>query len=160
MGDYSEVLQQMKKVIEDTVVNSTATSESILATIARRTIMTSEYTPQVGDRVRQPDWKDSNAVTVNAVGKNYFLASAAYPNGVETEGAFAIQRPWVKVAPPPTYPERWINVYPWLPVGRGLVESYFSKDLADENAGSRRIAVIHLASDGTVTLHPTKGHAS
>jgi len=149
VADYSEVLQQMKKVIEDAVASSTATSGSILATIARRTIMTSEYTPQVGDRVRQPSWGDSNAVTVNAVGKNYFLASAVYPNGVEAEGSFAIQRPWVKVEPPTTYPERWINVY-----SDGCGIESWSRTSADMEARWNRIAVIHLAKDGTLTLHP------
>ena len=117
------------------------------------------YIPQVGDRVRRSDWKDSDAITVTAVGEQVLLGKfkdsiSELPYGHDKD------YPWVKVEPPTTYPERWINVYPWLPVGRDLVESYFSKDLADENAGSRRIAVIHLASDGTVTLHPTKGHAS
>jgi hypothetical protein len=99
-------------------------------------------------------------ITVTAVGKECLLAIGNFPDGVEWEASFRINGNWVKVEPPPTYPERWINVYPWLPVGRDLVVSCLSRDLADQNAGSRRIAVIHLAADGTVTLHPTTGGAS
>jgi len=121
--------------------------------------VTAAYIPQIGDRVRLHCLPDGDAVTVTGVGEQMFLAKHKDSTS-ELTYRHGKDYPWVKVEPLPTYPERWINVYPWLPVGRDLVESYFSKNLADENAGSRRIAVIHLASDGTVTLHPTKGHAS
>lgn len=118
--------------------------------------MKNNYIPQVGDRVCRQNWPDSDVIVVTAIGKTRLLAVTT--DGYE--GSFGLDGNWIKVERPPTYPEQWINVYPWLPVGRDLVESYFSRDLADVNAGSRRIAVIHLASDGTVTLHPTTGGAS
>jgi hypothetical protein len=121
--------------------------------------ITNEYTPQVGDQVRRPNWTDIRAITVTAVGEQVFLGKVK-DSMTELTYRHGKDYPWVKVEPLPTYPERWINVYPWLPVGRDLVGSYLSRDLADQNAGSRRIAVIHLASDGTVTLHPTTGGAS
>jgi len=46
---------------------------------------------------------------------------------------WAAAHAWVEVAPPPTYPERWITV---------------------NTAFGDRIALIHLATDGTLTLHP------
>ncbi len=122
--------------------------------------MSGHYIPRVGDRVRRRDWSDSEAVIVTAVGEQVFLGRqpiSRHENAfLYGPGIFS----WIKVEPPVVYPEQWINVYPWLPVGRDLVGSYLSRDLADQNAGSRRIAVIHLATDGTVTLHPTTGGAS
>ncbi len=147
MGDYSEVLQQMKKVIEDAVESSTATSESILTTITRRTIMTSEYTPQVGDRVGRSDW-NGGAVTVTAIGRDMFLAYDDLTTH-KREMLFSLNYKWVKVEPPPTYPERWINVY-----SDGCGIESWSRTSADMEARWNRIAVIHLAKDGTLTLHP------
>ncbi len=117
--------------------------------------MSGHYIPQVGDRVRRPDWKDGDAITVTAVGERELLgkfhSELAYRYGKDY--------PWVKVEPPPTYPERWINVYS----GGGATDhfdAYSDRDRADRCTYSRRIAVIHLAADGTVTLHPTTGGAS
>ncbi len=54
---------------------------------------------------------------------------------------------WRRVPPAPSYPERWINVYPVNVYHPG----YVSRAEADEYAAERD-ALIHLASDGTVRL--------
>lgn len=57
----------------------------------------------------------------------------------------------------PVYPERWINVYPW-----GVSRNpRASRRLLDEIPLSfedcrERIAIIHLAKDGTLTLEEVK----
>ena len=62
------------------------------------------YIPQVGDRVRLPDWADSIApVTVTAVGATRFLA--VDPD--EGEESWDIDRNWVKVVQPPPIPDNW-----------------------------------------------------
>jgi len=112
------------------------------------------YIPQVGDRVRQPDEDDSDAVTVTAVGEQVFLGKYK-DSAFEYAFRYGDNRSWVKVEPLPTYPERWINVYS----GGGATDhfdAYSDRDRADRCTYSRRIAVIHLASDGTVTLHPVE----
>ena len=110
------------------------------------------YVPQVGDRVRLVDWSDSDAITVLAIGKTRFLGE--YPNGYE--GSISLKLDWVKVEPPTTYPEGWINVYPiWIDA-----TACVTRGEADSRAYLERIAVIHLAADGTVTLYPTTGGAS
>lgn len=110
------------------------------------------YVPQVGDRVRLVDWLDSDAVTVLAIGRTRFFAeySELY------EASFSLNLDWIKVEPPTTYPERWINVYSNWVDGTPC----FSRWQADIKSFPERIAVIHLAADGTVTLHPTTGGAS
>jgi hypothetical protein len=111
--------------------------------------MNNEYIPQVGDRVRLHCWPDGDAVTVTGVGEQMFLAK--HKDSIsELTCRHGKDYPWVKVEPPPTYPERWINVYS---DGCGIVESW-SRTSADMAARWNRIAVIHLAKDGTLTLHP------
>lgn len=60
-----------------------------------------------------------------------------------------------------TYPDRWINV---RQLGVGGCDHSYRLD-ADETAAkfpadNRRIAVIHLAADGTLTLYPCDERAS
>ena len=118
--------------------------------------MDSEYIPQVGDQVRRFVWSEGKVITVTAVGKECLLAIGNFPDGVEWEASFRINGDWIKVEPPPTYPERWINIYRlWVDATACLTRSE-----ADRKAYRERIAVIHLAADGTVTLHPTTGGAS
>jgi hypothetical protein len=118
--------------------------------------ITNEYTPQVGDLVRRTGWIDREAVTVTAVGEQVFLGR--YKSSLEYAFSYGKGYSWVKVEPPPTYPERWINVYPsWVDA---MAMACLTKSEADSRAYGNRIAVIHLATDGTVTLHPTTGGAS
>lgn len=116
--------------------------------------MSNDYTPQVGDRVRRPDWIDREAATVTAVGEQTFLAKHK-DSLVEYPYKYGEGYSWIKVEPPPTYPERWMNVYPsWVDA---MAMACLTKSEADSRAYGNRIAVIHLASDGTTTLHPTTG---
>jgi len=121
--------------------------------------MGTDYTPQVGDRVRRSDWKDSDAITVTAVGEQVLLGKSP---GSLSELAYLHGKdyPWVKVAPPLTYPEAWFNVYPsgvgrtWAT--RKRADDYALANSIDDVPGYARIAVIHLATDGTLTLHPVE----
>lgn len=110
--------------------------------------MTAAYVPQVGDRVRMRGWEPTVWVDVVAIERGFLF-------GFDQDGyaeAWSAAHGWVKVTPPPTYPERWINVYP-----DGLGDYRATKALADEkDPYGYRIAVIHLAADGTVTLHPVE----
>jgi hypothetical protein len=103
----------------------------------------SGYTPQVGDRVTQDSWPKDTFVTVTAVGEGRFLAR---PDGQSVELSYVLDWDWVKVPEPVVYPERWINVYP----------DYLTKARWSSMAAAERIAVIHLAADGTLTLHPVE----
>ena len=114
--------------------------------------MAGDYIPQVGDRVTRPDWSDSDHIVVTGIGKTRLLAVTT--DGYE--GSFGLDGNWIKVEPPSTYPERWINVYPSSVTGA----AYATVREADAWALSNRIAVIHLAADGTLTLHPTTGGPS
>ena len=109
----------------------------------------SNYTPQVGDRVtHRTRWAVGVYVTVTAVGRTQFLANDR--NGDESR--YYLEPAWVKVPEPVAYPERWINVYP-DDIGHGQG----NRHEADRDAvHDHRIAVIHLAADGTVTLHPVE----
>ena len=110
--------------------------------------MTAAYTPQIGDRL-----------VIDARGRGRWFEVAAidrgYLWGFDCDGfpaTFMADENWVKVTPPPTYPERWINVYPDYVLGGGWV----TRAAADLETHNDRIAVIHLAADGTVTLHPVE----
>ena len=123
--------------------------------------MKNNYIPQVGDRVRRPDWKDGDAITVTAVGEQELLGK------LHSELAYRYGKdyPWVKVEPPPTYPEAWINVYPHVVASsnhstRVAADNWALDHNTDDVPGYARIAVIHLAADGTLTLYPTTGGAS
>jgi hypothetical protein len=107
----------------------------------------SGYTPQVGDRVRLLPWSQP-WITVTAVGGHKFLATDK--SGIES--SYYIEANWLKVPEPVVYPERWINVY-----RRATSVGHYERLAADSNsAGLGRIAVIHLAADGTLTLHPVE----
>jgi hypothetical protein len=127
--------------------------------------MNNKYIPQVGDQVRWRGSLDNNTVTVTAVGRDNFLGVWTAPNSRETEVACSMDGNWIKVEPPPTYPEAWINVYPHVVASsnhstRVAADNWALDHNTDDVPGFARIAVIHLASDGTVTLHPTTGGAS
>jgi hypothetical protein len=66
-----------------------------------------------------------------------------------------------RVEPPVVYPEAWINVYPHVVAGsnhptRQKADDWALTNSTDDVPGFARIAVIHLATDGTVTLHPVE----
>jgi hypothetical protein len=50
----------------------------------------------------------------------------------------------------PVYPELWINVYP----GHLGAQWDNTRENADYCARPDRVGVVHLAADGTLTLHP------
>jgi hypothetical protein len=76
----------------------------------------------------------------------------ARPDTQSVEVSYVLDWYWVKVPDPPTYPERWINVYP-----DGIGAELRTREGVDGTPGSpNRIAVIHLAADGTLTLHPVE----
>ena len=106
----------------------------------------SGYTPQVGDRVTQATWPKDTFVTVTAVGEGQFLAR---PDGQSGELSYVLNWYWVKVPEPIAYPERWMNVTPY-----SVEWGHTDRASADYHAHPDRIAVIHLAADGTLTLHP------
>ena len=111
--------------------------------------MTATYIPQVGDRVRSMAWRVDSYVTITAVGCTQFLANDKDGN----EGRYYFGAGWVKVPEPVVHPERWMNVYPDHVMNAG----WRSRVDADADADADRIAVIHLAADGTYTLHPVEG---
>jgi hypothetical protein len=106
-----------------------------------------EFKP--GDRVRRlNEYKEWTQATVVAVGKQRLLVEYEWTDDVDgtvcaAESCWTIQGTELV----PVYPELWINVYT-----DGDVPT---RAKADEWAGTGRIAVIHLASDGTLTLEPT-----
>jgi hypothetical protein len=107
----------------------------------------SGYTPQVGDRVRWKGWGDGvEPLTVTAVGKRRWLAE----NKFGYESTYSFDSGWSKVSDPLVFPERWMNVYG----GDVMFVAHKSRRSADFEASTGRIAVIHLAADGTLTLHP------
>jgi len=110
----------------------------------------SGYTPQVGDRVTQGTWPKDTFVTVTAVGERRFLARRLQDQA--NEELYYLNWDWVKVPEPLTYPERWMNVYG----GDVMFVAHMSRRSADFEASTGRIAVIHLAADGTLTLHPVE----
>jgi hypothetical protein len=110
--------------------------------------VTAAYIPQVGDRVRTEAWPSNTYITVTAIGEYKLLAQSGDDH---YEASYHLDADWVKVTPPPTYPERWISVY-----SDGTGAGYSSRTTADNTAFGDRIALIHLATDGTLTLHPVE----
>jgi hypothetical protein len=109
----------------------------------------SGYTPQVGDRVRWKTWADFvPPLTITAVGNRRLLAEDQFGH----ESVHPFDPGWVKVPDPVVYPERWMNVYG----GDVMFVAHVSRRSADFEASTGRIAVIHLAADGTLTLHPVE----
>jgi hypothetical protein len=111
-------------------------------------VVTAAYVPQVGDRVRTEAWPSNTYITVTAVGEHKLLAQSGDDHH---EASYFLDADWVKVTPPPTYPERWANVYP-----NGIGSHWATRAMADFHDPGERIALIHLATDGTLTLHPVE----
>lgn len=96
----------------------------------------SEYEPQVGDRV---DW---------AGDKGAVLATHEESVWVLLDRGYAATARVVDLVKLPTFPERWINVYP-----NGVASEWFSREIADERNGrDDRLGVIHLHADGSLTM--------
>jgi hypothetical protein len=98
--------------------------------------------------VRLSHWLDGQYVTVTAIGREKLLVLG------ETAGEWssALSYDWLKVPEPVVYPERWMNVYSNYLMNAG----WWCRADADRGASAGRIAVIHLAADGTLTLHPVE----
>ena len=106
-----------------------------------------KYTPQVGDRVRLRGW-EPEWVQVIAIERGHLFGF----DDVDRPVHYVIGLDWVKVPEPVFYPDRWINVYT-----DGIGVHALTRERVDELAdGYNRIAVIHLAADGTLTLHPVE----
>ncbi len=106
------------------------------------------YVPKVGDKVRRSTWNQNEFVEVSAVGRTFFLGSGPFApdeDMYELSGArFGDLEPYVE---PVVYPELWMNVY------RDYISSWrTSRSEADSTASAGRVGVIHLASDGTLTM--------
>jgi hypothetical protein len=109
----------------------------------------SGYIPQVGDRVRHKTWTDAvPTLTITAVGEKRWLAKDDFGH----ESMYSFDSHWLKVPDPLVFPERWMNVYG----GDVMFVAHTSRRSADIEASTGRIAVIHLAADGTLTLHPVE----
>jgi hypothetical protein len=108
-----------------------------------------------GDRVRRlNEYKEWTQATVVAVGKQRLLVEYEWTDDVDlfvqtSESCWTIAGTELV----PVYPELWINVY-----RRGTSVGYGSRTVADAvvpiDADDLRTGVIHLASDGTLTLEP------
>jgi hypothetical protein len=109
--------------------------------------MTADYVPQVGDRVRMRGWGPERWLDVIAKNRGYFFGFAED----DEPSIWSAGHDWVKVIPPVVYPDRWANVYP-----DGIGSHWATRALADEKDHGDRIAVIHLAADGTLLLHPVE----
>lgn len=105
--------------------------------------MSAAYVPQVGDRVVV----DDETAIVLCIDDD--VAWLKWEHDSYRTTMFV--KHLVKAAPPVVYPERWANVYP-----DGIGDYWATKALADEKDHGDRIAVIHLAADGTLTLHPVE----
>jgi hypothetical protein len=107
------------------------------------------YTPQVGDRVRMRGWGSERWLDVSAIDRGYLFGFDQDDDPTTWNAAHF----WVKVPEPIVYPELWVNIdasaYP---------SAYLTRGDADVYAHTGRIAVIHLATDGTLTLHPDDAH--
>jgi hypothetical protein len=109
-----------------------------------------EFKP--GDRVRRlNEYKEWTQATVVAVGKQRLLVEYEWTDDVDgtvcaAESCWTIQGTELV----PVYPELWINVHTNLGV-----TSWSTRYMAD-GADRPRVAVIHLASDGTLTLEPIR----
>ena len=68
------------------------------------------YTPQVGDVARRPNWVDGHAIRVIAVdGESLFGRTESGMHSI-----WSTTQPWVKVTPRPTLPtmpDRWAGVH-------------------------------------------------
>ena len=106
--------------------------------------MTADYVPQVGDRVRVQD------ETAIVLGIDDDVAWVKWEHDSYRTTVFVGYL--TEVTPPVVHPERWINVYP-----DGVYDrAWDTRTEADTHPYHTRIAVIHLAADGTLTLHPVE----
>jgi hypothetical protein len=99
--------------------------------------MAAEWTPKAGDRALMPNG------SVVRVGNKPVV-------WVEFSSGLKLTVDAAELRPAPTYPERWVNVYT-----TDLGCQHPTRQQADYYDRRNRIAVIHLAADGTVTLEPT-----
>jgi hypothetical protein len=111
-----------------------------------------EFKP--GDRVRRlNEYKEWTQATVVAVGKQRLLVEYEWTDDVDgtvcaAESCWTIQGTELV----PVYPELWINLTPGI-LSPGAF-AYESERRAAERRPSTCYAVVHIASDGTVTLEP------
>jgi hypothetical protein len=106
----------------------------------------SGYTPQVGDRVAV------NSETAIVLGIDDDIAWIKWEQS--NYRTTILVEYLTKVPEPIVYPERWINVD-----SDGAMQGYWTREDADRFAHRKSIAVIHLAADGTLTLHPVAGES-
>lgn len=115
------------------------------------------YRPEVGDRIRPVLGNPHNDHVppvehlVTAVGDYTFLALENC-EGPENQYRLTSDQRWVKVPDPVVYPERWMNVW-----GHAVGYPADSRQQADADHENHhhaiaRLGVIHLASDGTLTM--------
>lgn len=110
-------------------------------------VLLHEYVPAPGDRARLSWWPegcylDVRAVDADTVYGRHMPTNVPYGCALNEVGA------WSKIPDPITYPEVWCNVYADGSVGNWCA----SRAHLDDIAARDRLAVIHLAADGTVTL--------
>lgn len=105
------------------------------------------YIPQVGDRVRLTAMQPHEFLDITYVGIGVVVGI----NERKKETTWWLDSVWIKLPDPVTYPEQWLNVYLNWSEARSRAD-------ADRKADRERsrIAVIHLAADGTLTLHPVE----
>jgi hypothetical protein len=104
--------------------------------------------PNVGDRVRSGSQRPG---TILAVDTDSRTAWVLWDDGLDSP--MTISHKYLTLLPKPiVYPERWINVYP---DGLGMEHFYLTNaDMACVGENRKdRIGIIHLQTDGTVTLH-------
>ena len=108
-----------------------------------------DYVPQVGDRIKTRGWGDAMWMDVTYIGRTVIVGDRedGYERSYMLHG-----QDCVKATPPVVYPERWITVYPDGVYSR----AWPTRAEAARRAHGDRIAVIHLAADGTLTLHPVE----
>jgi hypothetical protein len=104
------------------------------------------YTPQVGDKVRQPHWERGEVVRVTAIGERAFLAVDIR----DKEMSYAIDSRWEPFVEPVVYPECWINIY-----ASRIGCEYSTRAMADQGADPGRLGVLHLRPDGTTEMEAT-----
>lgn len=100
------------------------------------------YAPQVGHKVRRPEWGPGDTATVTAVGGDYFLAKFRGGN----EHPYSLNGAWEHVTnhpPLPPMPDRWARVYE----GHAANPSYATEAEASEPQRGAHIAVVKYVPD-------------
>jgi hypothetical protein len=104
------------------------------------------YTPQVGDKIRQPSWIAGEYTRVTAVGQSH-LFGVDVVSGVERPYLLDPSYGWELFVEPVVYPECWINIY------RSRIGcEYSTQAMADQGADPGRLGVLHLRPDGTTEM--------